>query len=420
MKFHRAKLDNGLEIVAETNESAYSAAIGFFVKAGARNETPEVAGVSHFLEHMLFKGTPGRTAMDVNRQLDEMGADANAFTTEEHTVYYASVLPDLVDETVELLGDLMRPALRPEDFETEKQVILEEISMYEDQPPFGADDKSRELFFAGHPLGNSVLGSVGSISLLSVESMRNYLDAYYRPENIVLAAAGRIDFDRLVRKASQLHGGWNVSDFSSNGNDAMAESCRRVRGRRGFHRIFKENATQQHTILLSDGPCGLDADRYAAGLLAGMIGDDVGSRLYWELVDDGLADEAALSSCEFLDNGFFATALSSEPEVAEDVLARTRKIYAGAMRNGLTREELDRSKNKILSRLVLANERPGGRLFSIGGDWIVRRQYRSVRDDLEEIQRLTLADVHAVLEKYPLDAPLSVTVGPLEPFDGFS
>ncbi|MDR3197127.1 MAG: insulinase family protein [Planctomycetaceae bacterium] len=414
MQFQKTQLDNGLEVIAEINKAAYSVSFGFFVNTGSRNETPEIAGVSHFLEHIVFKGTENRTAEEVNRYLDEMGADANAFTTEEQTVFFASLLPELLGDTVELFGDLLRPALRQDDFETEKQVILEEIRMYDDQPPFGADDKSRELFFAGHPLANSVLGTVESVSGLSIDQIRCYLEEQYCPENIVLIGTGRLDFDQFVQKAEQVCGHWKSKNTAAGKNESK---FRCVRGHRGFHRIFKESAAQQYTLLLSDAPSAGDVDRFAAGMIANMIGDDVGSRLYWELVDSGVADSAELETNEFFDNGVFVTGLSSEPEYAEEVLCRTQKIYNETTQNCLTQEELDRSKNKILSRLVLANERPGGRLFSIGGEWTVHRQYRTIRQDLEEIRQITLDDVENVLKKYPLNDHLLVTVGPLEKFD---
>jgi predicted Zn-dependent peptidase len=414
MQFRKTQLGNGLEVIAEINEAAYSVSFGFFVNTGSRNETPEISGVSHFLEHIAFKGTETRTAEEVNRRLDEMGADANAFTTEEQTVFFASLLPELLGDAVELLGNLLRPALRHDDFETERQVILEEIRMYDDQPPFGADDKSRELFFAGHPLANSVLGTLDSVSNLSGDQVRAYLEERYCPKNIVLIGAGRLDFDQFVRKAEQVCGHWKPQEIVQGKKE---QELRRVRGHRGFHRIFKESAAQQYTILLSDAPSAGDADRFTAGMIANMIGDDVGSRLYWELVDSGVADLAELGTNEFFDNGLFVTGLSSEPEYAEEVLDRTRKIYNETLLNCLTQEELDRSKNKILSQLVLANERPGGRLFSIGGEWTVHRQYRTIRQDLDEIRRITLDDVETVLKKYPLNDHLLVTVGPLEKFD---
>ena len=147
---------------------------------------------------MVFKGTPSRSADHVNREFDEMGAHYNAFTNEENTVFYAAVLPEHQRRAVDLLADILRPSLREDDFNTEKQVILEEIQMYEDQPPFGADDKCRALHYGAHPLGHSVLGTAKSVGGLSVEAMLDYFRRRYSPGNIVLAGAGRIDFDALV------------------------------------------------------------------------------------------------------------------------------------------------------------------------------------------------------------------------------
>jgi predicted Zn-dependent peptidase len=158
-EFRHAVLDNGLTVIAECSPEAHTAAVGFFVKTGARDEPRELMGVSHFLEHMVFKGTNDLSADEINRRFDWMGASANAFTSEEDTVYHAAVLPSQQHEAVDLLARMMRPALREEDFATEKLVILEEIRMYDDQPPFGADDRCRAAFFGQHPLARSVLGT---------------------------------------------------------------------------------------------------------------------------------------------------------------------------------------------------------------------------------------------------------------------
>src|SRR5262245_9874656 len=243
VEFRELRLDNGLHVIAECNPEAYSTAVGIFVQTGARDETGDVAGVSHFLEHMMFKGTPTRTAEDVNREFDEMGAHYNAFTSEENTVYYAAVLPEYQHAAVSLLGDIIRPSLREEDFNTEKQVIIEEIRMYEDQPPFGADEKCKAAHFGSHPLGRSVLGTIQSITDLRVDDMRGYFDSRYSPRNITLAATGRIDFEQLCATAQRVCGGWKSIEA---GRDIA-----RAPGHSGFHSVNKESATLEYVLQLA-------------------------------------------------------------------------------------------------------------------------------------------------------------------------
>src|SRR5438034_8314553 len=163
MPFHQHKLANGLTVIGETSPAAKSAAVGFFVRTGSRDEKPEVSGVSHFLEHMVFKGTPRRTAFEVNIDFDRIGANYNAFTSEENTVFYAAVLPEYLPQAVDILADILRPSLRGEDFDMEKKVIIEEIGMYDDQPMWSAYDHAKKLYFAEHALGNSILGTPDSI-----------------------------------------------------------------------------------------------------------------------------------------------------------------------------------------------------------------------------------------------------------------
>src|SRR5947208_14591323 len=199
MSFHKHVLPNGLTIVGEISPSARSAAVGFFVKTGSRDETPEVSGVSHFLEHMVFKGTPHRTSLDVNRDFDKIGASYNAYTSEETTVFYAAILPEYLPQGVDILADILRPSLRGDDFEMEKKVIIEEIGMYEDQPMWSAYDRAKKAFFADHPLGNSVLATPESITALTRDQMQGYFAKRYVAANITVSAAGNFSFPELVK-----------------------------------------------------------------------------------------------------------------------------------------------------------------------------------------------------------------------------
>jgi predicted Zn-dependent peptidase len=406
LEFHSHTLDNGLQIVAECNAEAHSTAMGFFVQTGARDETDAISGVSHFLEHMVFKGTPTRSADDVNREFDEMGAHYNAFTSEEHTVYYAAVLPEYQSSAVELLADIIRPSLREEDFDTEKQVIIEEIRMYDDQPPFGADEKCKAAHFGSHPLGRSVLGTIQSIRDLPVGAMREYFQRRYSPGNITLVGAGRIDFDELVATAKRICDAWQPVKSTRDISPAAAH--------RGFQCLRKETATLEYVLQLARGPAAADADRYAAKILATIVGDDSGSRLYWALVDPGLADQASLSHHDYLGTGLFMTYVSCEPDNAQRNLELVAEIYATAERDGLTDAELAQAKSKINSRVVLGSERPRGRLFTVGSNWIQRHEYRTVKRDLEAIDAVTRDDLMEVLSRYPLSINTTLAIGPLD------
>lgn len=403
--FLKETLANGLEVIAEVNSDAHSSALGFFVRTGSRDENSDVAGVSHFLEHMVFKGTPTRSPEDVNREFDEMGAHYNAFTSEENTVYYAAILPEYQDRVVGLWGDVLRPSLRQEDFDTEKQVILEEIKMYDDQPPYGADEKCKAAFFGRHPLGNSVLGSLQSVGDLPVDAMRAYFSRRYSPGNITLVGAGKIDFDAFVASAKRYCGDWQPVE--------TGRAVQRPAPERGFSHMTKESATQEYVVQLANAPGATDDDRYVAKILATILGDDTGSRLYWELVDPGRAENASLSHYEYQGAGLFLSYLACAPENTADNLQRVFDVYRRAEVDGFLQSELDQAKRKINSRVVLGSERPRSRLFNVGINWIHRGKYITVKDDLEAVAAVTLEQLSGVLARHPLTQSNTLAVGPL-------
>jgi predicted Zn-dependent peptidase len=406
LEFRSHRLENGLEIVAEVNDDAHSMSVAFIVRTGARDESDEVAGVSHFLEHMCFKGTPRRSADDVNREFDEIGAHYNAFTSEECTAYYASVLPEYQESSVDILADIMRPSLRPDDFDMEKKVILEEIQMYLDQPPFGMDDRIKLLHLSGHPLARSVLGTSQSVGDLTPEQMRGYFASRYSADNVFVAAAGKIDFEALIEQVAARCGDWKPAGASRDISRGVSEPK--------FEVVHRPTATQEYVLELADAPASEDEDRYAAKLLATIVGDDSGSRMYWELVDSGLAETASLGHYEYLGLGMFYTWLACEPELAEENLARLHSIFRQVEADGVSEDELRQAKNKVKARVVLSSERPQSRLFNVGGNWLQRREYRTVADDLKALDDVALEDVHAVLKKYPLSRYTTITVGPRE------
>jgi predicted Zn-dependent peptidase len=414
--FLHEQLPNGLDVLAETSDAAVSTSVGFFVKTGARDEGPGIEGVSHFLEHMVFKGPPGLSAEEINRRFDRLGAAANAFTSEEDTVYHACVLPRHQDAAVDLLAGLMRPELRDDDFDMEKKVILEEIRMYDDQPPFGADDRCRAAFFGPHPLAASVLGTVESIEALGVEAMRAYHRRRYAPGNMVLAASGAVDFKALVESARRLCGEWEPEPPLARGQAGQPHAAAHP----GVERIVRPGAALEYAVRLTAAPGENDPDRWAAGLLAVVVGDGSGSRLYWSLVDPGLAEQATLGHQDFLDAGLYVTQLSCEADDVDELLARVVDLYAIAGRDGITTAEFEQARNKVAGRVVLAGERPRRRLFDVGLEWSHFGRVRSVSDTLAIVESLTLDDLHRVTARWPLDAAsATVLAGPAEDPAGF-
>ena len=405
MRFQHHTLDNGLEVVAEVSPNAYSSAYAFFVRTGARDETDDISGVSHFLEHMVFKGSAKRSAADVNRELDELSSSSNAFTSEEQTVYYATTLPEDQGKIVELLSDMMRPVLRQDDFDTEKQVILEEIAKYDDQPPYGAHEKCMAAFFGPHPLGKSVLGTTASVGALARDKMMAYFERRYSPGNMVLAAAGNVNFDALIRQAEQNCGRWQAFEAPRPHLPIVPH--------RAWQVLHKPQAVQQYVIQVAAAPGAEDDDRYAARLLATIVGDDSGSRLFWELIDTGLAEYAAISVQEYQGAGLFMTGLSCAPENAAENLQRLKNLLDKVEAEGVSEEELNQAKNKVCAHVVLSSERPTNRMFHVGNGWIQRRQYRTVREAVEAYRAVALDDLQRVLKKYPFTRSATVSTGPL-------
>lgn len=408
--FQSKTLDNGLQVIAEVHPEGYTASFGYFVKTGARDETDEVAGVSHFLEHMMFKGTPTRTAADVNRQLDELGGQSNAYTSEEQTVYYATVIPKYQDRMVDLLTDILRPTLRTEDFETERLVILEEIAKYDDQPPFGAFEKSMEQYFGSHGLGRRILGTVDTVSAVTPEQMRAYFEANYGPESIVLAAAGNVDFDALVRSAERLTKNWSKTparpkrqppaDVAGGASEPKKIS------------IAAPDAMQTYNIRLAAAPSATDLDRYEMRLMSTVLGDESGSRLFWELIDTGRAEMAVSWTQEFDDCGLFFLYLVGHPDDNESNMRLVDELLQQMQDEGVTEEELQQAINKTTAGLVLQSERPSNRMFAIGHNWITRGVYDPLDDLLGRYRNVTVDDVRKILDKFPLRHAVEVQTHP--------
>ncbi len=405
MEFLQTTLENGLTVIGERNPQTKSLALGYFVRTGSRDESADVSGVSHFLEHMMFKGNQRFSPQDINREFDRIGAKYNAFTSEEVTAYHGAVLPERQMELLEILTNLMRPSLRQEDFDIEKNVILEEIEMYKDRPSFEVFDALRPLYFRDHPLGNSILGSSQNIQSLTRDAMLSYFERRYAPNNLLLSATGNFDWDAVLAQASSLTADWLPAQGGRNYPDFVPHPKLEVISTSKFNRT--------HLAAMCPGYASQDPRRFAAGVLGLAIGDSDGSRMYWALVDNGLADSANLDHTAEDRLGNFSIYASCNPERSQEVLDGVRTVLADAQRDGLTSDELERAKRKLAVGLTLRAETPYGQLFPLGLEYLDLSEYKSLKDTVQAVTDVTLEDVNAMLAERPFDQLTTVALGPI-------
>jgi len=293
----------------------------------------------------------------------------------------------------------------------EKQVILEEIDMYEDRPGFVAFDRARKAHFGPHPLGNSVLGTSASVSALSRDQMLGYFRSRYVSSNILVSAAGNVDWDEFVALATRHCAGWEPGE-------AARASLTEAGGGGGRHAVRKDGVAQEYWVRISAGPPAESPLRYAADTLAVALGDASGSRFYWALVDPGTADSADMSYAQYEAAGAYFASFSSDPdrarrnrEVVEDIL---RSVQA----SGILEEELNQARSKNVARWVRMNERPLNRMQLIASGWRYQHQYLDIDSELRSYEGVTLRDIRDVLDRFPVDRGTALAYGPVGGSDG--
>ena len=401
--FQKRVLGNGLTIVGEIDEEAHTSACGFFVKTGARDEDRAVMGVSHFLEHMMFKGTDRRSADDVNREFDEIGAQYNAYTSAEITCFYASTLPEHFPVATDILADILRPAIRETDFDTEKGVILEEIAMYKDNPFWNIYERAMEEYFEHHTLAHRVLGTEETVSRLRRDQMKEYFDERYSADNTTVALAGRVDFDDACEQIESACHRWTRTGATRDGGTPQTVT-------KDFTER-SEKVSRGYAMIITPAPALQDERRYAAMMLAKVLGDQDNSRLHWSLIETGLADEAVADYDPRDGCGQYIVYVSGEPAKIDELLALAQNEIAGLV-DSLTEDDLEKLRSRIATGVVLAGERPGGRMQRLGRLWTYLGEYLTLEQELERINAVTLDEVRSVFEAFPFEPR---TVGRLLP-----
>jgi predicted Zn-dependent peptidase len=408
MVFHTHRLANGLQILGQPMPDFESAALSFYVCTGSRDEPDQsIAGVSHFLEHMVFKGTNTLDWQQITLEFSKIGAEINAGTSHESTVYYARVLGEYMERAFELLSDMMYPRLSESDFTTEKEVIVNEIARSEDQPYNRAVRRMMQAYFGEHPLGHDVLGSPESIRSMRIEQMRDYWNRRYAANNMILAVAGKFDWDQLVQLAEKHCANWRTGDA---GRDVRpyqpAHSLNEI--------IIDKNLKQQIMLLSMPAIDEKDPDRYAAELGVSILGDGDGSRLYWNVYQKGLAESASAFLWTMDGTGILIMEANSTPEQAPQVMKMLRDELDSLLADGIYEDELRRAKDKLISHMVLSSESTFARMRSLSADWVVEGRLVSVDEEVERVEKVTTADVMRVLRRLPLrEKQVLTTLGPL-------
>ena len=406
--FHTHTLKNGLQIVGQPMPDFESVAVSYYARTGSRDEyDPSMAGVSHFLEHMVFKGTKTLDWQEITLAFNKIGAELNAFTSNEATVFYARVLGEYLDKAMALLSDMMYPRLDESDFQTEKEVIVNEIARSEDRPYNIAYRRMMQTYFGEHPLGHDVLGTRESIRGMSIEQMRDYWRRRYAANNLILAVAGNFDWEHMVQLAEEHCDNWREGD--------AGRTVEHYEPAHSINNVMVDPKLKQQIMILAMPAVDVrDPDYYAALLGGSILGDTDGSRLYWNVYQKGLAESASASVWAMEGTGILMMEANSTPEEAPAVLKLLRAELNSLLEDGIYEDELRRAKDKWISNIVLSSESTFARMSALASDWVTEGRLISVDEEIERVEKITSADVIRALKRFPVrEKQVLTALGPL-------
>ncbi|MHA6805229.1 M16 family metallopeptidase [Salinifilum ghardaiensis] len=408
----RTVLPSGLRVVTEQVPGSRSAGAGLWVDVGSRDETRPQAGAAHYLEHLLFKGTERRSAAGIAAEVDVVGGELNAFTAKEHTCFYAQVLDEDLPLAVDVLCDVVFAARNTaRDVELERRVVFEEMAMRDDDPEDALGELFTESLFGGHPLGRSVLGTEESVQGMSRARVHGFYRRHYRPERMVLSAAGNVDHERLVRQVRQALG----ERFPAG---QVPRPLRTGGGRFPRQRplaLQPSDTEQAHVLVGCRGLDRYDERRYSLGVLNAALGGGMSSRLFQQVRERrGLAYAVHSDSTAFSDSGMFSVYAGCAPDRLGEVCALVREVLGTVAREGLSEEEVRRGRGQLRGALVLGLEDTAARMVRVGKRELNHGQHESVERALERIDAVTAEQVAALAGEL-LTRPLATAVvGPYE------
>lgn len=394
-RFIQEQLPNGLKIIIEVMPNVQSAACGFLSKTGSRDETPALAGASHFLEHMCFKGTHHRTWHDINVEFDLMGSTYNAFTTKDRTFYYGWVRAEDVERQMTLIADMMRSALPPEEFDMEKNVVLEEIAMSSDQLDQLAYHLLHEKVYAGSSMAWPVLGYEAALKELTRDQMYDYFTRRYAPDNLSLIVAGNVSADAVIKAARKLTADWKPA------GTALGTMRTPPAIHRGTVVQKYERFNQQAILIAFRSAAAVDDANEEAAAVASILGGE-NSRFYWNIVQAGIAPRAGVWHEDYQDCGLMILYGLGEPANAERLTEAMQREAERITKDGIEPREVERVRNKRRTSLAIEGEAPYYRLLQIMDDFDYRGRPRTVEERLERVGRITEQTIADYLKQYPI------------------
>jgi predicted Zn-dependent peptidase len=414
----RTVLPSGLRVLTEAIPGMRSVSFGVWVSIGSRDEAPELSGASHFLEHLLFKGTDRRSALEISAEIEAVGGETNAFTTKEYTCYYARVLDADLPLAIDVMCDLVADSvLAPADVETERGVILEEIAMTDDEPGDEVHDLFAEAVYGDHPLGRRISGTVDSISALTRDQIHTFYRGRYSAPTVVVAAAGNLDHDEVVARVAEAFGRSPYFDGTgSPGADRADGPLVPVAGHRLA--VQSKDTEQAHVVLGCAGLNRHDERRFALGALNNVLGGGMSSRLFQQIRERrGLAYSVYSYTSQYADSGLFAVYAGCAPGKVDEVLSLTRDELALVAADGVTEAEVARGKGMLKGSLVLGLEDTGSRMSRLGKGELLYRDLLSVDELLARIDAVTPADVRAVAADVLANPASLAVIGPFDDHD---
>lgn len=407
MAEHVERLPSGLTVAVEPMSSTRTASIGVWIGVGARDEPSHVAGVSHFLEHLLFKGTEARSATDISQSVDRVGGDINAYTSKEYTAYYCRVPARVVDLGIDLLGDVLTsPALRDADVESERHVILDELAMDDDSPEDVAHRVFAEQVFGGHPLGRETAGERASVESITADDVRSFFGRHYRAANTVVAVAGAVDPDAVVALVAA------AFEAMPHGDGRVEREAPRASG--GSVEVEVDDDTEQvHLVIGGRSIARLDPDRESLDVVNHVLGGGLSSRLFDEIRERrGLAYSVFSSAAAYADSGMWSVYAGTLPEHAAEVRRLVGTELERLVADGITTDELEIAQGYLAGSYEMGLEDSGARMSRLGGQLTVLGRLRSIEEQIERWQAVTLDDARRVIERVYAAPALAVTLGP--------